>query len=56
MLYSEICLVPLTTVSQDSYKIGYTATEMLINKIKGTNNFDSKLIMFSPKIVERVSV
>jgi DNA-binding LacI/PurR family transcriptional regulator len=28
--------VPLTTVAQDSYLLGKTAAEMLINRIEGT--------------------
>jgi LacI family transcriptional regulator len=32
--YSQICLVPLTTVHQESYQIGATAMEMLLQKIE----------------------
>ena len=56
MLYSQICLVPLTTIRQEPYKIGSVATEILINRINGNKNINTKKMIFTPKIIERVSV
>lgn len=56
MLYSQICLVPLTTIRQESYMIGSVATELLINKINGNYIVDANKMVFTPKIIERLSV
>ena len=53
--YSQICLVPLTTVHQESYQIGATAMEMLLQKIENPRT-DLGLTMLQPRIVERSSV
>jgi LacI family transcriptional regulator len=56
MLFSQVCLVPLTTVHQESYKIGYTAMEIVLKKINSDNNFDGIQMIFAPRIIERSSV
>jgi len=56
VLFSQVCLVPLTTVHQESYKMGYTAMELVLKKINGGNNFDEKEMIFTPRIIERSSV
>jgi LacI family transcriptional regulator len=55
MLFSQVCLVPLTTVHQESYKIGYTAMEIVLKKINNDNNFGKTQMIFTPRIIERLS-
>ncbi len=55
MLYSQICLVPLTTIRQDSYLIGSVATELLVNKIIDNYVVDANKMIFTPKVIVRLS-
>jgi LacI family transcriptional regulator len=55
MLFSQVCLVPLTTVHQESYKIGYTAMEIILKKLSNDTDIDKQEMIFTPRIIERLS-
>jgi alanine racemase len=55
LIFSEICLVPLTTVNQNLFALGTTSMEVLLNKVQGKENAPYP-IMPEPYIVERQSV
>jgi LacI family transcriptional regulator len=55
LIFSDICLVPLTTVNQNLYTIGTTAMEVLLKQIQGESDIQIPAIP-EPYIVERESV
>lgn len=55
LAFSEICLVPLTTVNQNLFALGTTSMEVLLNKVQGKENAPYPM-MPEPYIVERQSV
>lgn len=55
LIFSEICLVPLTTVNQNLYALGTITMEVLLNKVEGKEHA-SCTEMPKPYIVERYSV
>lgn len=55
LIFSEICLVPLTTVNQDLFALGSTTMTVLLNKVHGNDDAPYPT-MPEPYIVERQSV
>jgi LacI family transcriptional regulator len=55
LIFSEICLVPLTTVNQNLFALGAISMEALLNKVEEKENA-SYTEMPEPYIVERQSV
>ncbi len=53
--YAESALVPLTTVSQTPYQLGFTMGSQLIVEIEGKENHVHQHVIFQPQIVERAS-
>ena len=53
--YAESALIPLTTVSQTPYQLGYTMGDQLINELKADANHVHQHVVFQPQIVERAS-
>lgn len=55
LLFSDICLVPLTTVKQNLYATGTTAMDVIMQQIHG--EFDGAIpVLPEPAIIERESV
>ena len=54
--YAESALVPLTTVSQTPYQLGWTMGTQLISELDMTPNHVHQHVVFMPQIVERKSV
>jgi len=48
-------LVPLTTVAQDGYQLGYTATELVIQECELPDTHIHQHVLFQPELVERSS-
>jgi len=48
-------LIPLTTVSQDGYQLGYTATELAIQECELPDTHIHQHVLFQPELVERES-
>lgn len=48
-------LVPLTTVAQDGYQLGYTATELVIQECELPDTHIHQHVLFQPELVERNS-
>jgi LacI family transcriptional regulator len=53
--YAESALVPLTTVSQTPYQLGFTMGSQMIAEIEATEDHVHQHVVFQPKIVERAS-
>ena len=53
--YAESALVPLTTVSQTPYQLGYTMGEQMITELEANENHLHQHVVFQPQIVERAS-
>lgn len=53
--YAESALVPLTTVSQTPYQLGYTMGEQMITELQANENHLHQHVVFQPQIVERAS-
>lgn len=53
--YAESALVPLTTVSQTPYQLGFTMGSQMIVEIEGEENHVHQHVIFQPQIVERAS-
>lgn len=53
--YAESALVPLSTVSQTPYQLGYTMGEQLINELEADKDHLHQHVVFQPQIVERSS-
>ncbi len=53
--YAESALVPLTTVSQTPYKLGYTMGEQMIAELNADETHLHQHVVFQPQIVERAS-
>lgn len=53
--YAESALVPLTTVSQTPYQLGFTMGSQLIAEIEGDESHVHQHVIFQPQIVERSS-
>ena len=54
--YAESALVPLTTVSQTPYQLGFTMGSQMIAEIEGDASHVHQHVIFQPQIVERASV
>ena len=54
--YAESALVPLTTVSQTPYQLGFTMGSQMITEIEGDASHVHQHVIFQPQIVERASV
>ena len=54
--YAESALVPLTTVSQTPYQLGFTMGSQMIVEIEGDKSHVHQHVIFQPQIVERASV
>lgn len=48
-------LVPLTTVAQDGFQLGYTATELAIQECEFPDTHIHQHVLFQPELVERSS-
>ncbi len=53
--YAESALVPLTTVSQTPYQLGWTMGSQLIFEFQASQEHVHQHVVFQPKIVERSS-
>jgi LacI family transcriptional regulator len=53
--YAESALVPLTTVSQTPYQLGWTMGSQLVFEFKANQDHVHQHVVFQPKIVERAS-
>ena len=53
--YAESALVPLTTVSQTPYQLGFTMGSQMIVEIEGEEDHVHQHVIFQPQIVERAS-
>ena len=53
--YAESALVPLTTVSQTPYQLGFTMGEQMLSELKADENHLHQHVVFQPQIVERSS-
>lgn len=53
--YAESALVPLTTVSQTPYQLGFTMGGQMIVEIESEENHVHQHVIFQPQIVERAS-
>lgn len=53
--YAESALVPLTTVSQTPYQLGWTMGSQLVFEFDASESHVHQHVVFQPKIVERVS-
>ena len=54
--YAESALVPLTTVSQTPYQLGFTMGSQMIADIEAKDGHVHQHVIFQPQIVERASV
>ena len=54
--YAESALVPLTTVSQTPYQLGFTMGAQMITEIEAQADHVHQHVIFQPQIVERASV
>jgi LacI family transcriptional regulator len=54
--FADFCLVPLTTVSHDSFYLGYLAADLLIERIEDRNKLCSEKLIKPDRIIERNSV
>ena len=54
--YAESALIPLTTVSQTPYQLGYTMGTQMTAEIEAKPNHVHQHVIFQPHIVERASV
>jgi LacI family transcriptional regulator len=53
--YAESALVPLSTVSQTPYQLGYTMGEQMISELDADESHLHQHVVFQPQIVERAS-
>ena len=53
--YAESALVPLTTVSQTPYQLGFTMGSQMIAEIEAGDDHVHQHVIFQPQIVERAS-
>ena len=53
--YAESALVPLSTVSQTPYQLGFTMGEQMLSELKADENHLHQHVVFQPQIVERAS-
>lgn len=53
--YAESALVPLTTVSQTPYQLGFTMGEQMVSELKADESHLHQHVVFQPQIVERAS-
>ncbi len=53
--YAESALVPLTTVSQTPYQLGFTMGSQMVVEIEAKENHVHQHVIFQPQIVERAS-
>jgi LacI family transcriptional regulator, galactose operon repressor len=53
--YSDVLAVPLTTIDQESRRIGVLATELLLARIASKRPMPPEKILIPPKLVERES-
>lgn len=53
--YAESALVPLTTVSQTPYQLGFTMGSQMIAEIEAKRDHIHQHVIFQPQIVERAS-
>ena len=54
--YAESALVPLTTVSQTPYQLGFTMGSQMIAEIEAKPGHIHQHVIFQPQIIERASV
>jgi len=47
--------VPLTTVAQDGYQLGYTATELAIQECELPDTHIHQHVLFQPELIKRLS-
>lgn len=56
IILAEMSDPPLTTIKQPKYEMGKAAAELLISRLDGKKQFESRhLLLFSPELVERSS-
>ena len=55
IIFARSAPVPLTTMSQPAYEIGYTAAELLIAEFEQPNSHIHKKVLFQPQLVVRAS-
>ncbi len=53
--YAESAIVPLSTVSQTPYKLGYTMGEQMVAELNADESHLHQHVVFQPQIVERAS-
>ena len=53
--YAESALVPLTSVSQTPYQLGFTVGEQMVSELKADESHLHQHVVFQPQIVERAS-
>ena len=54
--YAESALVPLTTVSQTPYQLGWTMGSQMLSEFEASEDHVHQHVVFQPQIVERASV
>ena len=53
--YAESALIPLSTVSQTPYQLGYTMGEQMLSELTADETHLHQHVVFQPQIVERAS-
>ena len=53
--YAESALIPLSTVSQTPYQLGFTMGEQMLSELRADENHLHQHVVFQPQIVERAS-
>jgi LacI family transcriptional regulator len=53
--YAESALVPLSTVSQTPYQLGWTMGSQMAFEFQATESHVHQHVVFQPKIVQRAS-
>jgi LacI family transcriptional regulator len=53
--YAESALVPLSTVSQTPYQLGWTMGSQMVFEFQATESHVHQHVVFQPKIVQRAS-
>jgi LacI family transcriptional regulator len=53
--YAESALVPLSTVSQTPYQLGYTMGDQMLAELSADESHLHQHVVFQPQIVERAS-
>ena len=53
--FAPSAAVPLTSIAQPSYQLGFTATKLLLSECEGEENHAHKDVRFQPELTVRSS-